>query len=112
MTTKPGRFSLTLPRPYVTHEPRHGWPLRIRPEFIISMAEPWIGDSAYIEWRKAMSSTQVPRCGNTSETHLPHRPYCLNWYFGPTIRPWFLWPPRPKVFTAIVLLSSGYIFGL
>ncbi len=28
------------------------------------MAEPWIGESAVIEWRKAMSSTQVARCGN------------------------------------------------
>src|SRR5437762_9287085 len=107
MTTKPGRFSLTLPRPYVTHEPRHGLPLRMRPEFIISMAEPWIGDSAYIEWRKAMSSTQVPRCGNRSETHLPHWPYCLNDHFGPTTRPSFLCPPRPCVFTSMVLPASG-----
>ena len=27
--------------------------------FICSMAEPWIGESAVIEWRKAMSSTHV-----------------------------------------------------
>src|SRR5262245_66696287 len=107
MTTKPGRFSLTEPRPYVTHEPRQGWPERMRPEFIISIAEPWIGDSAYIEWRKAMSSTQVARCGKRSLTHLPQRPYCLNCHFGPTTRPWFLWPPRPNVLTLIVLPSSG-----
>ena len=39
---------------------------RILPEFICSMAEPWIGESAVIEWRKAMSSTQVARLGNRS----------------------------------------------
>src|SRR5262245_22754776 len=105
-------FWLTLPRPYVTHDPRHGLPDRMRPEFIISIAEPWIGDSAYMECKKAMSSTQPPRCGKRSETYLPHCPYCLNLYFGPTMRPWLLWPARPKVFTAIVLPSSGYILGL
>ena len=31
----------------------------------MSMAEPWIGDSAYIEWMKAMSSTQVARWGKS-----------------------------------------------
>ena len=52
-----------------------GMPDRIRPVFICSMAEPWIGESAYIEWTKAMSSTHVARCGNRSETILPHWPY-------------------------------------
>ena len=47
------------------------------------MAEPWIGDSAYIEWMNAMSSTQVARFGNRSETHLPHWPYWRNAHFGP-----------------------------
>ena len=71
------------------------------------MAEPWIGDSAYIEWMKAMSSTQVARCGNRSETHLPHWPYWWNFHLGPTTRPSFFLPPRPNVLTAIVLPSSG-----
>src|SRR5262245_24152406 len=106
MTTKPGRFSFTLPRPYVTHEPMHGFPLRMRPAFIMSSAEPWIGDSAYIECRNAMSSTQPPTCGKRSDTSLPHSPYGLNAHFGPTTRPWFLCPPRPKVFTVIDLPSS------
>ena len=60
--------------------------------FICSIAEPWIGESAVIECRKAMSSTQVARCGNRSLTHLPHWPYCLNFHFGPTTRPWFFVP--------------------
>ena len=86
----------------------HGLPERIRPLFIISIAEPWIGESAVIECRNAMSSTHSATWGNRSLTYLPHWPYCLNFHFGPTTRPWFLWPPRPKVFTSIVLPSSGY----
>ncbi len=46
-----------------------------------------------------------PRCGNRSLTHLPHWPYCLNFQRGSTMRPSFLCPPRPKVFTFTVLLS-------
>ena len=53
-----------------------------------------------------MSSTQVARCGNRSQTHLPHWPYCWNFHFGPTTRPSFFLPPRPNVLTAIVLPSS------
>ena len=89
----------------MTHEPRHGLPERILPVFICSMAEPWIGESAIMECRKQMSSAQVPRCGKRSLMYLPHWPYCLNCHFGPTTRPWFLCPPRPKVFTSIVLPS-------
>jgi len=53
------------------------------------MAEPWIGESAVIEWRNAMSSTQVARFGNRSLIHLPDWPYCWNLHFGPTTRPSF-----------------------
>ena len=74
--------------------------------FICSMAEPWIGESAVIEWTNAMSSTQVARLGNNSLTHLPDWPYCLNFHFGPTTRPSFFLPPRPKVLTGIVWPSS------
>src|SRR6516225_6946970 len=71
-----------------------------------------MGESAVIEWRKAISSTHLARCGKRSLTHLPERPYRLNCHLGPTTRPWFLWPPRPNVFTATVLPSSSYSFGL
>ena len=74
MTTNPGRFSFTLPRPYVTHDPMHGLPLSRRPLFIISIADPWIGLSAYMLWMNAMSSTQFPTFGNRSDTILPHWP--------------------------------------
>ena len=87
ITTNPGRFSFTDPRPLFTHDPRHGLPDKIRPEFIISIADPCSGLSAYIDLMNAMSSTQVARCGNRSETHAPHCPYCLNFHLGPTTRP-------------------------
>ena len=80
--------------------------------FIWSIAEPWIGESAVIEWRKAMSSTQVARFGNRSLTYLPDWPYCWNFHFGPTTRPSFFLPPRPKVLIGIVLPSSLYSSGL
>src|SRR5262245_7862411 len=107
LTTNPGKFSFSLPRPYVTHDPRAGCPDRIRPEFIMSMADPWIGDSAYMLCTNAMSSTHDPMFGNRSLTILPHLPYGSNFHFGPTTRPSLLWPPRPNVLTGIVLPSSG-----
>ena len=70
------------------------------------MAEPWIGESASSSGGTRCRPRSVPRCGNRSLTHLPHWPYCLNFHFGPTTRPSFLCPPRPKVFTGIVLPSS------
>ena len=74
----------------------------------MSMAEPWIGDSAYIEWMNAMSSTQVARCGKSVETCLAAlRRTDGSFHLGPTIRPWFFLPPRPNVLTAIVLPSRG-----
>ena len=96
----------------MTHEPRHGLPLMSRPEFIMSMALPWIGDSAYMLWTKAMSSAQVPRLGKRSLTHFPDLPYCLNFQRGSTMRPSLRLPPRPKVFTGTVLPSMPTIFGL
>src|SRR5215470_2399925 len=110
ITTKPGRFRSTEPSPYVAHEPRHGAPLRMRPLFIISIAEPCNGDSAYMLCTNAMSSTQRARWGNRSETHLPHWPYCRNAHLGPTTRPCFFSPPRPFVSMSIVLPSSANSF--
>ena len=82
------------------------------PEFIWSIADPWIGESAVIEWMKAMSSTFCARFGKRSDTHLPDCPYCLNFHFGPTTRPSFFFPPRPNVLTGIVLPSRAYRPGL
>jgi len=72
------------------------------PEFIISIAEPWIGLSAYMLLMNARSSTQVARCGKRSLTHAPLCPCRLKLHFGPTTRPSSRSPPRPLVLTLIV----------
>ena len=78
----------------------------------MSIAEPWLGESAVIEWRNEILSTCRATLGKRSLTCLPHWPYCLNFHFGPTTRPLLFLPPRPKVLTSIVLPSSGYSSGL
>ena len=45
-----------------------------RPLFIISIADPWIGESAVIECTKAMSSTHWATFGKSSLTCFPHWP--------------------------------------
>jgi hypothetical protein len=44
-TTKPGRFSFSVPKPHVSHEPSDGRPTWLKPVFIISMAGSWFGMS-------------------------------------------------------------------
>ncbi len=63
----------------------------------MSMAEPWIGLSAYIEMDERHLVDMPPMCGKRSLTYLPHWPYCLNSHLGPTTRPSLRLPPRPKV---------------
>ena len=65
-----------------------------------------MGESAVMEWMNAMSSTHVARWGKRSEMCFPHFPWGWNRHLGPTMRPSFLWPPRPKVLSAIVFPSS------
>src|SRR4051794_34619240 len=78
ITTNPGRLRLSLPRPYVTHDPAHGKPIRGRPVFIMNSAGEWLFDSVYAEWMNAILSTCSPRWGNSSETLLPHSPRGAN----------------------------------
>ena len=78
ITTNPGRFWLSLPRPYVTQEPTHGKPIRAMPVFIMKRAGEWLFDSVKTEWRNAILSTCRPRFGKISETILPHSPRGLN----------------------------------
>src|SRR5580700_2624311 len=40
-TTKVGRFSLRLPNPYESHEPRHGKPFMVKQVFIKNVAGVW-----------------------------------------------------------------------
>jgi hypothetical protein len=44
-TTKPGRFVLSVPRPYVSHAPIDGRPTWVWPVFIISSDGSWFGMS-------------------------------------------------------------------
>ena len=71
------------------------------------MAEPWIGESAVIEWMNAMSSTHSAKFGKSWLTCLPDWPYCRKVHFGPTTRLALRRPPRPNVETLIVLPSSS-----
>src|SRR6185295_11073416 len=80
-TTKVGRFLFSEPRPYETHEPRHGRPLTMLPVCISVMAGSWLIASVFIERIQQMSSAQVAMFGMTSESHMPHLPCCLNLYF-------------------------------
>src|SRR5438046_2090409 len=88
MVTNAGRFSLSLPRPYVTHEPTQGKPMRGRPVLIWNRAGAWLFVSVQHEWTKAILSTWRARLGKISGTHVPDRPCCrhLNGDFisGPT----------------------------
>ena len=91
----------------MTHAPALGNPSRTKPVFIWHIAGPWVLLFAVSEWMKAMSSTQVARWGKRSLTIFPHCPYGLKFHLGPMTRPWFLCPPRPKVFTSMVLPSRS-----
>ena len=76
-TTKPGRFSLSLPNPYNTHEPMLGRPLMSVPVFINVCAGSWLMASVRIERMMASSSATPPKCGNSSEISYPARPCFL-----------------------------------
>ena len=100
MTTKPGRFSFDAAQAVV--DPRAEARAAARGSCrCSSAASPSRGSAS----RRSSSGgrrcrrRRSPRCGNRSLTHLPHWPYCLNFHFGPTTRPSFFLPPRPKVLT-------------
>src|SRR5437764_7389410 len=78
MTTNAGRFWFSVPRPYVTHEPRHGRPARIEQVFIRAMPAEWLIPSPQQDRRIARSSAHAPMCGNQSDTGNPLCPYCVH----------------------------------
>src|SRR3954453_20273628 len=107
IATNAGRLSLTLPSPYVTHEPTHGKPMRDMPVLIWNSAGEWLFVSVKHEWMNAMSSTCFARFGKISETQAPDCPCLANlngdFMIGPTWavkKPVFLsnpgssWPSR------------------
>src|ERR1700733_5374516 len=78
MTTKPGKFWFTEPRPYSNHEPRLGRENACSPVFIWRHAPLWLILSATIERITHMSSTHVAMCGKSCLTGVPDCPFCLN----------------------------------
>ena len=75
---KPGRFSFSVPSPYVTHAPRLGRESRSLPQFINRMDCSWFGVLAYIERMKHMSSTWAAVFSKISLTSMPDWPYLRN----------------------------------
>src|SRR5205807_963125 len=71
-----GKLSVKLPSPYEIQAPMLGKPGSTKPVHCMNVAGPWTLDFEAIEWMKAMSSTQLARCGSRSLTHLPHLPCC------------------------------------
>src|SRR5437588_12435700 len=74
MTMKPGRSWFSVPRPYVTHEPTDGKPIRGRPLLIWNRAGAWLLVSVKQECTKAMSSTCRAMFGKISDTYDPDCP--------------------------------------
>src|SRR5258707_258179 len=78
MTTNAGRFWLSDPRPYVTHEPRHGKPMRVIPVLILNSAGEWLFESVQHEYTKPILSTCLAILGNNSDTQAPLWPCWAN----------------------------------
>src|SRR5918995_1617294 len=78
MQTNPGRFWFSVPRPYVTHEPRLGRTVRLSPVFINKNDGSWLGTSACIDRITQMSSMCFAVCSKISLTSMPDLPYFLN----------------------------------
>ena len=57
ITTNEGRFSFSVPSPYVTHEPRHGRPAIGEPVFIWHTPPEWLIAFVQHDRITAMSST-------------------------------------------------------
>src|SRR5262245_49261828 len=75
---KPGRFWFSVPRPYVTHEPRLGRIISESPQFISINEGSWLGSSVCIERMTQRSSAHAPTWGNSSLTSSPLCPYLRN----------------------------------
>jgi hypothetical protein len=74
MTTKPGRSSASLPRPYQHHEPMLGRPEIDVPVFISVWAGSWLICSVCIERTRQISLAMEPICGNSVLISWPDLP--------------------------------------
>src|SRR5436853_6900284 len=78
IATNAGRFALGLPRPYVTHEPTHGKPIRVMPVLILNSAGEWLLESVQHEWMNAIRSTCFAMFGKMSAAQAPLWPWRAN----------------------------------
>src|SRR5690349_10513723 len=81
ITTNVGKSSFSEPKPYDSHEPRHGRPVIWLPVCRYEMAGSWLMASVCMLRMKHMSSTLFDRFGNSSLSHMPLLPYCANLNF-------------------------------
>src|SRR5262249_17891112 len=77
-TTKPGRLSQSLPRPYQTHEPMLGRPEMVVPVFMNVWAGSWLIASVCSERTMQISSAMVLMCGKIELISCPELPHLLN----------------------------------
>src|SRR3954451_7751875 len=87
-TTKPGRFSVSAPRPYQTHEPMEGRPEIVVPVFMKVWAGSWLIASVTIERTMHMSSATEPMCGKIEAISWPARPKRRKGCCGAKQRSW------------------------
>src|SRR6185295_13324673 len=80
-TTNAGRLSLSLPRPYASHEPMLGLPGTSLPVITNVQAGSWLMALVCTDLITANSSTILAVCGNSSLTQRPHWPCWVNLYF-------------------------------
>jgi hypothetical protein len=82
-TMKPGRSSVSAPKPYKSHDPMLGRPFKIEPLFMKAWAGSWLICSVTIERTMQMSSAIPPMCGKSSLISWPDLPHCLKANDGP-----------------------------
>src|SRR3954468_17958415 len=118
ITTNVGRLSLSEPRPYEVHEPRHGRPVIWLPLCMSVIAGSWLIASVCMLRMNTMSSTDFFSHGKSSLIHMPDLPTRSNLYFDGAIgnRAWPLvivvrrWPMRTD--SGKSLSYQSFITGL
>src|SRR5262245_51591954 len=77
-TMKPGRSLLSLPRPYVTHDPADGRPWLGEPVYNSSSAGAWLNCSVYIDLMNVRSSAIFDSSGSAADSQAPDLPCWAN----------------------------------
>src|SRR6478735_12307958 len=76
MTTKPGRFLFSVPKPYDPHAPTDGRPPNTEPVFIMQTPPAWLMPSETQERMTARSSACSATFSNQLEIQRPLSPRC------------------------------------